>query len=84
MQLSINKYYDTIFEWIPYNQFYEIKEINEIDTTTEYSAIWEDGPLYYDDDEKEWSRFSDKNVTLKCINNSYNSRDIMNEFLEEV
>ncbi|CAB4433566.1 unnamed protein product [Rhizophagus irregularis] len=54
-------------EWIPYNQFYDIKEINEIDSATEYSAIWENGPLYYDDSEKEWSRYSDENMKSKNI-----------------
>ncbi|CAB5368972.1 unnamed protein product [Rhizophagus irregularis] len=84
IQLNINKYYNPILEWIPYNQFYDIKEINEIDSATEYSAIWENGPLYYDDSEKEWSRYSDENVILRCINNSYNSQNIMDEFLDEV
>ncbi|RIA78796.1 hypothetical protein C1645_842303 [Glomus cerebriforme] len=26
MQLKINKYNDTVYEWIPYNQFNDIKE----------------------------------------------------------
>src|SRR4051812_16777995 len=28
-QLEINDYNDILFEWIPYNQFYEIKEIGK-------------------------------------------------------
>jgi hypothetical protein len=45
MQLEISKLEDIIFEWIPYNQFNNIKE-NIF--TKEYLAIWKDGPLNYD------------------------------------
>src|ERR1044072_1277943 len=34
---------NAIFEWIPYNQFNDIKEISD-DFSTVYSAIWKDGP----------------------------------------
>ncbi|GBC09667.1 hypothetical protein RclHR1_09020005 [Rhizophagus clarus] len=81
-QLNINKYYDTLLEWIPYNQFYDIKEVNKDDSVTEYSAIWKNGPLYHD--EKEWKRYSDQNVILRYMNNLHNSQDIVNEFLDEV
>jgi len=39
MQLKINKYNDIIFEWIPYNQFSDIKEISRGDFATLHSAI---------------------------------------------
>ncbi|GES86573.1 kinase-like domain-containing protein [Rhizophagus clarus] len=44
------------------------------------------GEKYIDEDhtECEWTRYSDKNVTLKYMNNSCNSQDIVNEFLDEV
>ena len=45
MQLKINEYNDIIFEWIPYNQFSDIKETGK-DTVS--SAIWKDGQLIYD------------------------------------
>src|SRR5438128_1812059 len=45
-QLKIN-YSDIIFEWIPYNQFNDIKEIGKGGTAIVYSAIWKDGPLRY-------------------------------------
>ena len=48
MQLNIRYYYDTVFEWIPYDQFSNIKEVDKSGFTTIYSAIWKDGPLKYD------------------------------------
>jgi hypothetical protein len=47
MQLKIDDYNDIVFEWIPYNQFSEIKETGKNDFITVYSAMWKDGPLYY-------------------------------------
>src|ERR1043166_1176323 len=45
MQSKFNDYNDKIFEWIPYNQFNEIKEISKNDSTTIYLATWKGGPL---------------------------------------
>src|SRR4051812_30958974 len=56
MQLKINEYDDIIVEWVPYNQFDDIKEINKSGSATLYSAIWMDGPLKYDDDEIEYKK----------------------------
>ncbi|GBC08418.1 hypothetical protein RclHR1_00810010 [Rhizophagus clarus] len=47
--------FGTVFEWIPYNKFIEIKEIGDNCLTT---AIWKEGPLYYDEYENEWTRRS--------------------------
>ncbi|RIA91362.1 hypothetical protein C1645_822154 [Glomus cerebriforme] len=46
-QLNINKYDEVIFEWIPYNQFKNIREISYDIEITLYSAMWEneDGSL---------------------------------------
>ena len=79
MQLKINDNNDIVFEWIPYNQFDNIEEINKGDFATVYSAIWKDGPLVYD--KYGYSRKSDKKVALKCLHNSQN---ISSEFLNEV
>src|SRR5581483_1918874 len=43
-QLEID-YNDKLFEWIPYNQFNEVKEICKSDLIT--TAVWKNGPLYY-------------------------------------
>src|ERR1700728_3380407 len=50
MQLKMNRPWNIVFEWVPYNQFNDVKEIGKDDFTTIYSAIWKDGPLDYDDD----------------------------------
>ncbi|POG53560.1 hypothetical protein GLOIN_2v1792176, partial [Rhizophagus irregularis DAOM 181602=DAOM 197198] len=73
MQLK-TKYNDSIlFEWIPYSQFSEIKEMSRGDSTTAYSAIWRDGPLYIEDKQsKNCTRISNKVVVLECLHNSQN------------
>ncbi|UZO04808.1 uncharacterized protein OCT59_025172 [Rhizophagus irregularis] len=45
MQSNIDRSSDIIFEWIPYDQFKDIKEIDK--GVNVYSAIWKNGPLYY-------------------------------------
>uniref|UniRef100_U9TZ46 Protein kinase domain-containing protein n=1 Tax=Rhizophagus irregularis (strain DAOM 181602 / DAOM 197198 / MUCL 43194) TaxID=747089 RepID=U9TZ46_RHIID len=79
MQLKINDVKDIIFEWIPYNQFSDIKEIGKGGFARVYSAKWKDGPLYWN--KKKYTRDSNKTVALKCLNNSQN---ISNKFLNEV
>src|SRR5436190_21342822 len=82
MQLKIDSYDGLVFEWIPYNQFSDIKEIGRGGFSTVYSAIWKDGPLYYDiDNECKYTRKLNYKVALKCLHNSQN---ITNEFLNEV
>ena len=81
MQLKIDYYKDIVFEWIPYNQFSDIKEIGRGGFATVYSAIWKDGPLEYDVDNMKYTRESNYEVALKCLCNSQN---IINEFLNEV
>src|SRR2546430_327910 len=84
MQLKIDDYDEIVFEWIPYNQFSDIKEIGKGGFSTVYSAIWKDGPLEYDVNNEKYTRISynaDKKVALKCLHNSQN---ITNEFLNEV
>jgi hypothetical protein len=83
MQLKINSYEDNIIEWIPYNQFINIKMIekNDVNATTIYSAIWKNGPLVYNSNEYIYKRNNYKKVALKCLNNSQNK---IEEFLNEV
>jgi hypothetical protein len=81
-QSIIKKYNDVVFEWIPYNQFNEIKKTGRSDLITAYSAIWKDGPLYKKD---KWStnyaRNSNKEVALKCL---HNSKDLIEFVIDEV
>jgi hypothetical protein len=66
-----------IFEWIPYSRLNEIKEISKNGCITVYSAIWKDGPLYYDYLKEEYTRNSNKKVALKCLCNSQYSIDFL-------
>jgi len=47
MQLKMNQHDNIVFEWIPYNQFSDIKEVGRSGFATVYSAIWKDGPLKF-------------------------------------
>jgi hypothetical protein len=78
-QLEIDWPWDFVFEWIPYNQFDEIKEIGEYNYFKIYSAIWKNGPLYWDVDYKKFKRSLDKKVVLKCLYNLQNTIAILNE-----
>jgi hypothetical protein len=69
MQLKIDSYDDIIFEWIPYSQFDYIKGNS---TSGLCFAIWKDGPLYCKNNEEEYTRNQNKNVTLKYIYNFQN------------
>jgi hypothetical protein len=71
MQLKIDKYDDIIFEWIPYNQFSDIKEIGRGGFATVYSAIWKDGQLIYDEKTEAFVKTSpNQKIALKCLHNS--------------
>jgi hypothetical protein len=80
-QLKIKNHNDVVFEWIPYNQFNEIKETGRNDLITIYSAIWKDGPLYKkDEQDKYYTRVPNKEVALKCLHNSTNQIEfVINE-----
>jgi hypothetical protein len=78
MQLKINHPTDFVFEWIPYDQFYNIKDINTRDSTAVYLAKWKGGPLHWNIDEKKYISNSDKEVILKYLNNS-DDLQIINE-----
>ncbi|GBC10401.1 hypothetical protein RclHR1_00960018 [Rhizophagus clarus] len=73
-QLEIKNYDDIVFEWIPYNQFDQIKEAGKNNLMTVYSAIWKDGPLhcYWDWNCYKYTRVLNKEVTLKFLHNSQN------------
>ncbi|PKK66695.1 hypothetical protein RhiirC2_784443 [Rhizophagus irregularis] len=80
-QLNINSYIDVVFEWIPYNQFNEIKETGKNGSITVYSAIWKNGPLYKENWRiNNYIRDSNKVVALKCLHNLQNPVDsLINE-----
>ncbi|GES98328.1 kinase-like domain-containing protein [Rhizophagus clarus] len=82
MQLKIDKYDSLIFEWIPFNQFINIKKIGKVDNNTAiiYSAIWKDGPLEYNYNKTYKRNYYYEEVLLKYLNNSQNR---INEFLNK-
>ena len=88
MQLSDDTNHDdiigfsTVFEWISYNQFEDIKEVQNInDLFIKCLATWKDGPLYYDFSNMMGTRESDKKVILRHLYNSQNIDEFLNEVL---
>ena len=79
MQLKINHYDDIVFEWIPYNQFNDIKKISDDGFTKIYSAIWKDGPLHYIDIERKYTRKPNERFALKYLCNSQNFDEFLNK-----
>uniref|UniRef100_U9TB69 Protein kinase domain-containing protein n=1 Tax=Rhizophagus irregularis (strain DAOM 181602 / DAOM 197198 / MUCL 43194) TaxID=747089 RepID=U9TB69_RHIID len=78
MQLKINDCGDIILEWIPYNQFIDVKELGKQDFSTVYLAKWKDGPLKYNRYTARYERNLNEVFTLKCF---YNSQNMIDEFL---
>src|SRR5256885_1631241 len=62
-----------ILEWIPFDQFVNIKKLTEGGFSSIYTAIWTKGCLSdYDENKKEFIRFGYQYVVLKSLNNSNN------------
>jgi hypothetical protein len=79
-QLKINDPYDLVFEWISYNQFLDIKEVDRDDFSIIYSAKWKDGPLYWNKINEEYIRQPNKKISLKYLHKLQN----IDEFLYKV
>ena len=79
-QLEINDSQDLVFEWIPYNQFLDIKEVDKNDFSTIYLAKWRNGSLYWDENIDKYLRKFDIKVALKYLHNLQN----LDEFLDKV
>ncbi|CAB4441590.1 unnamed protein product [Rhizophagus irregularis] len=78
-QLEINSPQNTILEWIPYDQFSDINEVNNDNLSTVYSAKWKNGPLYWDENIKEYKYYQNNEITLKCLHNLQNNEEFLNE-----
>ena len=71
-----------ILEWIPYNQFENVKFLDKGGFSTIYRAIWLDGPIKkWDNDKKRCIRHDNQIVAIKSLNESSNLSD---GFLNEV
>jgi hypothetical protein len=69
-------------EWIPYDKFENIREIDRGGFGVVYKATWDLGPkLYWDDSRRYWVREGEKQVVLKRL---YNSNNTNAEFWNEV
>src|ERR1700722_5873045 len=68
-QLKIDNPHDLIFEWILYNQFFDIKEVDKNNFSTIYSAKWENGPLYWNENNKKYVRQPNQEIVLKYLHN---------------
>jgi hypothetical protein len=79
-QLKISVPSNIVFEWISYDQFSNIEEVEEDEFPTVYSAKWKNGPLYWNKYRKKYLRLLNSKVFLKYL---YNLQDI-DEFLNEV
>uniref|UniRef100_U9U0N3 Protein kinase domain-containing protein n=1 Tax=Rhizophagus irregularis (strain DAOM 181602 / DAOM 197198 / MUCL 43194) TaxID=747089 RepID=U9U0N3_RHIID len=67
-----------VFEWIPYNELLDIKEIGDNCLNI---AIFKNGPLWYDEDEKEWIRSMCEKVCLRYL---HNPQDLTDEFINKI
>ncbi|UZO04916.1 uncharacterized protein OCT59_025278 [Rhizophagus irregularis] len=77
-----NDYNDIVFEWISYDQFNNIKEMDECDFISKiYSAVWKNGPSYYNGENKYVRNLNqNKSITLKNLCDPQNNIDeILNE-----
>jgi len=76
MQLKINCPCEKVFEWIPYDQFDNIKNVNK-----DGLAIWKSGPLNYNLSENEYIRIQNQKVGLRYL---YNSQNMISQILNKV
>jgi hypothetical protein len=76
-QLKISINCSVIFEWIPYDEFIDIKEIGNNLLTT---AIWKKGSLCFDN-KMGWMRTSYEKVCLRYL---YDSQNITDEIINKV
>jgi hypothetical protein len=82
-QLKIDRPGDIVFEWIPYNHFYNIKEVGKYDVNIVYLALWKNGPLNWNEDNKKYIRTSpEKKGILKFLHNLHDN--IIDGFLNEI
>ena len=81
-QLNATRY-EEVLEWIPYEKFSDIEYLAKGGFGTVHKAKWIDGCIFHwDIDQNKWNRyFENRDIVLKCLNNSQN---ITTDFLQEV
>src|SRR5204862_4236100 len=64
---------NSILEWIPFDQFVNVKKLTEGGFSSIYTATWTKGTIVdYDENKMEFIYSGPKNVVLKSLNNSNN------------
>ena len=62
-----------ILEWIPFDQFKNVKKLTEGGFSSIYTATWTRGNICdYDENKREFIHFGSQCVVLKSLNNSSN------------
>src|SRR5438270_12856394 len=62
-----------ILEWIPFDQFENVKKLTEGGFSSIYTATWTRGSIDdYDENKKEFIYYGTDDVVLKSLNNSNN------------
>ncbi|RHZ72892.1 hypothetical protein Glove_236g51 [Diversispora epigaea] len=79
-QLNANYNYE-IIEWIPYDQFKDVKQIGKGGFGTIHHARWSDGYIIeWDIENDQWKRYrEDEEVALKKFDNFVNFDNVLNE-----
>ncbi|RHZ69940.1 hypothetical protein Glove_276g37 [Diversispora epigaea] len=79
VQLNANYQWD-IIEWIPYDQFKDVKQIGKGGFGTIHYAMWIDGSIKeWDIKNQLWERYDNLEVALKKFDNFVNFNDVLNE-----
>ena len=80
-QLNATRWQE-VLEWIPYEKFSNIEYLAKGGFSTVHKAEWIDGYiLHWDINQNKWNRYDNRNIVLKCLNNSQN---LTTDFLQEV
>ena len=79
MQLKFDFIFSfSLFQWIPYDDFCNIKEIRKSDFDTIYLAIWGKGLSKYN------YKNNSLNITYVTLKHIHNSQNMIDEFLNKV
>lgn len=74
--------YETYLEWIPFEQFINVKELKKGYFSTTFEAIWTEGPKRnFDSSNRKWCRIGNTKVFLKLLRDS---QQITEDYLNEV
>ncbi|RHZ89587.1 hypothetical protein Glove_13g125 [Diversispora epigaea] len=78
-QLNAGIHYLAI-EWIPYDQFKDVKQIGKGGFGTIHYARWIDGSIEeWDIENQQWKRYRNREVALKKFDKFVNFNDVLNE-----